>query len=92
MVAAEAAACGAPPLVARHSGLAEISQGLEAEYPPEYRDLASFTTGDSGDLAAKLGTILALPKPEWQRLSEAARRAVVERWSWERIAALILSL
>ncbi|HZG96323.1 MAG TPA: glycosyltransferase family 4 protein, partial [Mycobacteriales bacterium] len=33
MVAAEAAACGSPPLVARHSGLAEIAAGLEAEYP-----------------------------------------------------------
>jgi hypothetical protein len=31
-----------PPLVARHSGLAEIAAGLEAEYPPELRDLASF--------------------------------------------------
>ena len=34
MVAAEAAAAGCPPLVARHSGLAEVAQGLEAEYPP----------------------------------------------------------
>ena len=34
MVAAEAAAGGSPPLVARHSGLAEIAAGLEAEYPP----------------------------------------------------------
>ena len=33
MVAAEAAAAGCPPLVARHSGLAEIAEGLEAEYP-----------------------------------------------------------
>jgi glycosyltransferase involved in cell wall biosynthesis len=30
MVAAEAAAAGVPPLVARHSGLAEIAAGLEA--------------------------------------------------------------
>ena len=27
MVAAEAAACGSPPLVARHSGLAEVAAG-----------------------------------------------------------------
>ena len=33
MVAAEAAAAGSPPLVARHSGLAEIAEGLEQEYP-----------------------------------------------------------
>ena len=33
MVAAEAAACGCPPLVARHSGLAEVAAGLEEGYP-----------------------------------------------------------
>ena len=33
MVAAEAAAAGAPPLVARHSGLAEVAAGLEARVP-----------------------------------------------------------
>ena len=92
MVAAEAAACGSPPLVARHSGLAEIAEGLEAEYPREYRELASFASGDADDLAAKLTAILALPEDEWRRLSEAARRAAVLRWSWERIANLILSL
>ena len=33
MVAAEAAAAGCPPLVARHSGLAEVAAGLEVAYP-----------------------------------------------------------
>ena len=45
MVAAEAAAAGCPPLVARHSGLAEIAEGLEAEYPPSTGDLTSFADG-----------------------------------------------
>ena len=91
MVAAEAAACGCPPLVARHSGLAEIAEGLEAEYPPEHRALASFATGDADDLVAKLEAILGLGDAEWRRLAEAARRAAVSRWSWERVAALLLS-
>ena len=91
MVAAEAAACGSPPLVARHSGLAEVAEGLEAAYPDELRTLASFAPGDVGDLAAKLDAILSLPHAEWARLSAAARAAAVERWSWETIAALILS-
>ena len=43
MVAAEAAACGSPPLVARHSGLAEVAAALERQYPPRYRHLAAFT-------------------------------------------------
>ncbi|MGH2995235.1 MAG: glycosyltransferase family 4 protein [Gaiellaceae bacterium] len=91
MVAAEAAACGSPPLVARHSGLAEIAEGLEEEYPPEHRALASFEQGSAEDLAAKLRAILELPPREHRRLAEAARRAALRRWSWEHIAALILS-
>jgi glycosyltransferase involved in cell wall biosynthesis len=92
MVAAEAAACGSPPLVARHSGLAEIAAALEAEYPQRHRTLASFTNGDIHDFADKLGAIVELAESDWQELSRAARRAVVERWSWERIAGSILSL
>src|SRR5947207_13156427 len=46
MVAAEAAAAGCPPLVARHSGLAEIAAGLEDAYPGEHRALAAFAPGD----------------------------------------------
>jgi glycosyltransferase involved in cell wall biosynthesis len=90
MVAAEAAAAGAPPLVARHSGLAEIADGLEAEYPPEHRDLASFTTGDADELRAKLERLLALSAAERERLGEAARRAVVARWSWAGVARRLL--
>jgi glycosyltransferase involved in cell wall biosynthesis len=91
MVAAEAAACGSPPLVARHSGLAAVAEGLEAEYPSQHRGLASFARGDPEDLRAKLQKILALPRSEWEEVSAAARRAAVERWSWERVAALLLS-
>ena len=91
MVAAEAAACGSPPLVARHSGLAEIAAGIEAEYPPERRELVSFRPGDASDLAAKLNALLALPLEERRALGAAARRAVVERWSWGHVAALLLS-
>jgi glycosyltransferase involved in cell wall biosynthesis len=91
MVAAEAAACGSPPLVARHSGLATVAAGLEAEYPEPHRGLASFAPRDSRDLQSKLAAILALPHPEWEELSAAARRAAVDRWSWEHVAALLLS-
>jgi glycosyltransferase involved in cell wall biosynthesis len=90
MVAAEAAACGCPPLVARHSGLAEVAEGLEAEYPERLRHLAAFETGDVGDLRGKLGELLALSADDRDALRAAARRAVVERWSWPRIAARLL--
>ena len=92
MVAAEAAACGCPPLVARQSGMVDVAAGLEAEYRAEHRHLASFASGDARDLAETLAAILALPALEWRDLSAAARRAAVENWSWERIAALLLSV
>ena len=90
MVAAEAASAGCPPLVARHSGLAEIADGLEEEYPPELRDLAAFATGDAADLAAKLRLLLALPPADRAALRAAARDAVVRRWSWASVATRLL--
>jgi len=92
MVAAEAAAAGCPPLVARHSGLAEIAVGLEAEYPPELRHLTSFTTGDAGELREKLDTLLTLSPAERAQLSAAARRVAVERWSWSSVAERLLEV
>jgi glycosyltransferase involved in cell wall biosynthesis len=92
MVAAEAAAAGCPPLVARHSGLAEVAEGLEAEYPPGQRHLAAFATGDAADLRTKLTELFALPPDARRAVSEAARRAAVERWSWASIAARLVDL
>jgi glycosyltransferase involved in cell wall biosynthesis len=90
MVAAEAAAAGCPPLVARHSGLAEVAEGLEQAYPPEHRALVSFEPGDSEELASKLRDLLALGAEERRRLGEAARRVAVERWSWGGVAQKLL--
>jgi glycosyltransferase involved in cell wall biosynthesis len=90
MVAAEASAGGSLPLVARHSGLEEIAEGLEAEYPPTHRELTSFANGDVGDLTAKLRRLLALSAPERARLAEAARRAAEKRWSWAGVATRLL--
>jgi glycosyltransferase involved in cell wall biosynthesis len=91
MVAAESAAAGTPPLVARHSGLAEIAEGLEAEYPPELRALTSFANGDVGDLTEKLRALLELPPEERRALAEAGRRAVVRNWSWARVGERLLA-
>jgi glycosyltransferase involved in cell wall biosynthesis len=90
MVAAEAAAAGTPPLVARHSGLREIAEGLESEYPPEHRGLAGFATGDTADLTEKLRALLALAPGERARLGAAARRAAEKRWSWAGVANRLL--
>ncbi len=90
MVAAEAAAAGSPPLVARHSGLAEVAAGLEQSYPEHLRSLASFETGDADDLARKLNELVGLSASDRAALRQAARATVVERWSWASVAARLL--
>ena len=85
MVAAEAAAGGSLPLVARHSGLAEIAEALEDAGVP-----AGFQSGNVADLTAKLRGTLALPADERTRLAETARRVAEERWSWAHVADRLL--
>jgi glycosyltransferase involved in cell wall biosynthesis len=90
MVAAEAAAAGCPPLVARHSGLAEVAAGVEAEYPERLRHLAAFESENSAELRAKLDALLSLSDGDREELRAAARRAVVRRWSWASVAARLV--
>jgi glycosyltransferase involved in cell wall biosynthesis len=90
MVAAEAAAAGCPPVVARHSGLAEIAEGLESEYPPGLGRLASFPAGDAVELRERIVALLALPPSEQEAVRAAARRAAVERWSWAGVSERLL--
>ena len=90
MVAAEAAAAGCPPVVARHSGLAEVARGLEEAYPEPLRRLASFPAGDAVALRERLGAIIALPAGDREALRRAARAAAVARWSWAGVGRRIL--
>jgi glycosyltransferase involved in cell wall biosynthesis len=85
MVAAEAAAGGSLALVARHSGLAEIADALEAAGVP-----ASFETGDAADLAEKLRALLERSPEERTELSRRAREVAEERWSWAHVADRLL--
>jgi glycosyltransferase involved in cell wall biosynthesis len=90
MVAAEAAAAGCPPLVARHSGLAEVAAGLEEEYPERLRHLAAFENENVGELRMKLQELLSLQATDRAALRRAARRAVEKRWSWTSVGAQLL--
>jgi glycosyltransferase involved in cell wall biosynthesis len=90
MVAAEAASAGLPPVVAAHSGLAEIAAGVGADYPPELSHLTSFPTGDADALHARLRELFALPDAERRALGAAARRAVERKWSWTAVAEQLL--
>ena len=86
MVAAEAAAGGSLPLVARHSGLAEIADALEEVGVP-----AGFESGDVDDLAEKLESLLDRPRSEREELSRRARRVAEGRWSWSSVADRLLA-
>jgi glycosyltransferase involved in cell wall biosynthesis len=91
MVAAEGAAAGALPLVARHSGLAEVAAALEddAGRPGWF----SFERGEdaSGAIAAGLERLLALPAGERRELRRAVSAFVARTWSWRRTAEDLLS-
>jgi glycosyltransferase involved in cell wall biosynthesis len=84
MVAAEAAACGVVPVVARHSGLAEVAAGLGPS--------GVTFDGTVADLEARLDRLLSLPEASRRELGLAARAAVLERWSWEGIARRLIDL
>jgi glycosyltransferase involved in cell wall biosynthesis len=90
MVAAEAASAGVPPVVANHSGLAEVAAGIAAEYPRGREHLVSFPNGDAAALRERLVELLALDDGERRALGLAARRAVERRWSWRRVAERLL--
>ncbi len=90
MVAAEAASAGVPPIVAAHSGLAEIAAGVGADYPPELSHLTSFPTGDADVLRERLRELFALPDAERRALGAAARRAVERKWGWPAVAERLL--
>jgi glycosyltransferase involved in cell wall biosynthesis len=88
MVAAEAASCGAFPLSADHSGLAEVTATLRAAVPAAARPWLSFTVGDGavGEIAEHLVDWLCAPA----ELRAATRAALVEvahaRYSWQGVA------
>jgi glycosyltransferase involved in cell wall biosynthesis len=91
MVAAEAAACGCPPLVADHSGLAEVAAGVRAHYPARLAHLASFPKGDAATLTARLREYAALTTEDRGLLSAGARAAAEQLWSWDSVAARIIA-
>lgn len=91
MVAAEAAAAGCPPVVARHSGLAEVAADLEDALPLSLAPLVSFPNRDDRALHERLVGVLGLPESERAALRTTVRRVAEERWSWAGIAQRLLA-
>jgi glycosyltransferase involved in cell wall biosynthesis len=93
MVAAEAAACGALPVSAAHSGLAEVTATLAAAVPEQARPWLSFPVGDGAvrNLAARIVAWLRAPG-DVRAATRAALVAVArDRYSWEGVAAGVVA-
>src|SRR5215208_5156304 len=88
MVAAEAAACGALPLSANHSGMAEVTATLAPALPPELRPLMSFEVGPGAvrEIAEKLVTWLTLDPQKRERARDALAADAARQYSWESVA------
>jgi glycosyltransferase involved in cell wall biosynthesis len=93
MVAAEAAACGALPVVAAHSGLAEVARTLSAAAPALSTPWLTFQVGPEAvtQIAADLSAWLEAA-PE---LRAATREAIVaatrEHYSWDGVARSVIA-
>ena len=88
MVAAEGAACGALPLSAAHSGLAEVTAVLAHGLAEPLRPLLSFSRGPSAvqEIAERLVEWLTLDEPERRRASASLSRTARGRFGWESVA------
>ena len=93
MVAAEAAACGALPVCAEHSGLAEVTGALAEAIPPQAAPWLSFQVDDNA-VEALAGCLCGWLTAEPQ-LRERVRLGLVEtvrsRWSWEGVAGGVIA-
>lgn len=93
MVAVEAAACGALPVSAAHSGLAEVTATLADALEPDLRDLLAFDLGPDAvrDLADRLVRWLELPAERRRRASVALAELARSRYSWEAVGEGVLA-
>jgi glycosyltransferase involved in cell wall biosynthesis len=88
MVAAEAAACGALPVSAGHSGMLEVSRQLKEALPPAIGPLTSFPVeiGAVEAIAARLNGWLEAPENERSIAREGLVETARRLWSWEGVA------
>ena len=90
MVAAEGAAAGAIPLVAGHSGLAEVAELLEAAIGRP--GLCAFDPeGGWAGIARGIARVLALPAEERRAIRASLAATVAREMTWERTADLLLA-
>jgi glycosyltransferase involved in cell wall biosynthesis len=92
MVAVEAAACGALPLSASHSGLAEVTRTLEPA-AGDAAALLSFQRGPGAveEIAARLTAWLRTQPEDRDRIRAELSRVARERYGWEGVAESVIA-
>jgi glycosyltransferase involved in cell wall biosynthesis len=93
MVAAEAAAVGALPICAAHSGLAEVTSILGEKLPARVRELLTFERG------MRAVDDLGLAMNEWLELDDRTRhsaratlvKAATDEFGWEAVAETVMA-
>jgi glycosyltransferase involved in cell wall biosynthesis len=93
MVAAEGAACGALPVVAAHSGLAEVARTLAAAIPEPARPWLTFDVGPGAveELAGALIAWLQADRELRARTRAGMVAATRERYSWDGVARTVIA-
>jgi glycosyltransferase involved in cell wall biosynthesis len=93
MVAVEAAACGALPLSAAHSGLAEVTRQLEPVVDEELRPLLSFERGPGAveEIARKLVKWLSTGEEARARARRALSEESRARFGWDGVAEGVIA-
>jgi glycosyltransferase involved in cell wall biosynthesis len=93
MVAAEAAACGALPVAAAHSGLAEVARTLAEAVPEPARPWLTFEVGPGAvrELAGNLSAWLAAPPDLRAATREAIVQATSRTYSWDGVARSVIA-
>jgi len=93
MVAAEAAACGALPISAAHSGLAEVSEELARAVPAQVAAWLSFPVEDGAvrALAERVTSWLGADAALRENTRAGLVRTVRARWSWEGVARGVIA-
>ena len=93
MVAAEAAACGALPVSAGHSGMLEVSRSLAEALPAEAAGLTSFAVEEGAieAIAERLNGWLSLPGEDRAAARDALVSTAHRLWSWEGVARGVIA-
>ena len=93
MVAVEAAACGALPLSASHSGLAQVTAALREGVEAEVRPLLEFERGPGAvqEIADKLVRWLTLDENRRGAARAALSDLARTRYGWESVAESVIA-